>query len=136
MENNTAPWSQLEAAAAAALSTAYAPYSKFRVGAAAQTTDGRIVSGCNIENAAYGVTLCAECAMVGEMFATGGGQLQYFVCFGQLEQGKVELITPCGRCRQLLFEHRAADMLIKTDTGILTMEQLLPYAFGPNDIAL
>lgn len=82
MENNTAPWSQLEAAAAAALSKAYAPYSKFRVGAAAMTTDGRLISGCNIENAAYGVTLCAECAMVGELFATGGGKLQHFFVLG------------------------------------------------------
>lgn len=136
MENNTAPWSQLEAAAAAALSKAYAPYSKFQVGAAAMTTDGRLISGCNIENAAYGVTLCAECAMVGELFATGGGKLQHFLCLGQLEDGPVQLITPCGRCRQLLFEHRAPDMEVQTDTGVLSMEQLLPYAFGPNDISL
>ena len=59
MNNTSAPWSQLEAAAAAALSKAYAPYSNFRVGAAALSSDGRLVSGCNIENAAFGVTLCA-----------------------------------------------------------------------------
>ncbi|MGX1749041.1 cytidine deaminase [Glutamicibacter protophormiae] len=134
MTNTTAPWSQLEAAAAAALSKAYAPYSNFRVGAAALTGDGRLVSGCNIENAAFGVTLCAECSMLGELFATGGGTLDYFVCFGQLKDGELELITPCGRCRQLLFEHRGPDLRIKTASGIVGMDQLLPDAFGPHNI--
>ena len=134
MENNTAPWPQLEAAAAAALSKAYAPYSNFRVGSAALTSDGRLISGCNIENAAYGVTLCAECAMVGELFATGGGTLDYFVCFGQLGDGPLELITPCGRCRQLLFEHRGQDLKIKLARGIVGIAYLLPEAFGPHNI--
>lgn len=134
MTTNTAPWSQLEAAAAAALSQAYAPYSKFRVGSAAQTSDGRLISGCNIENAAYGVTLCAECSMVGQLFATGGGTLEYFLCFGQLADGAMELITPCGRCRQLLFEHRGANLLIKTARGIVGIEDLLPDAFGPQNL--
>ncbi|XAZ35520.1 cytidine deaminase [Glutamicibacter halophytocola] len=89
MTANTAPWSQLEAAAAAALSQAYAPYSTFRVGSAAQTSDGRMISGCNVENAAYGVTLCAECSMIGQLFATGGGTLEYFLCFGQLAEGGI-----------------------------------------------
>lgn len=134
MNNTTVPWSQLEAAAAAALSKAYAPYSNFRVGAAALSSDGRLVSGCNIENAAFGVTLCAECSMLGELFATGGGTLDYFVCFGQLKDGPLELITPCGRCRQLLFEHRGPDLRIKTASGIVGMDQLLPDAFGPHNI--
>lgn len=135
MNTPNAPWSQLEAAAAAALSQAYAPYSKYRVGAAALTSDGRLISGCNIENAAYGVTLCAECAMVGQLFATGGGKLSYFLCLGQREGHEPELITPCGRCRQLLFEHRAADLELKTARGIMSMEQLLPDAFGPDNIS-
>lgn len=134
MDSNNAPWPQLEAAAAAALSQAYAPYSEFRVGAAALASDGRLVSGCNIENAAYGVTLCAECSMVGQLFATGGGTLEYFLCFGQLREGELELITPCGRCRQLLFEHRGADLKIKTARGIVGIDDLLPDAFGPNNL--
>jgi len=134
MTINTAPWSQLEAAAAVALSQAYAPYSKYRVGSAAMTSDGRMISGCNIENAAYGVTLCAECSMVGQLFATGGGTLEYFVCFGQLEDGELELITPCGRCRQLLFEHRGADLRIKTARAIVGIDDLLPDAFGPQNL--
>ena len=128
------PWDELEQVAATALAKAYAPYSNFRVGAAALTSDGRIISGCNVENAAYGVTLCAECAMIGELFATGGGTLEFFVCFGQLKDEPLEIITPCGRCRQLLFEHRGADLKIKTATKIITMDQLLPEAFGPSNL--
>ncbi|WP_431711321.1 cytidine deaminase [Glutamicibacter uratoxydans] len=130
------PWPRLEAAARAALSNAYVPYSRFSVGAAALTSDGRIVSGCNIENAAYGVTLCAECSMVGELFATGGGTLSHFLCFGRLENDTEQLITPCGRCRQLLYEHRGQNLQIKTANGIVGIETLLPDAFGPHNLSL
>lgn len=128
-------WDRLEAAALAALENAYVPYSRYRVGAAAATSDGRVVSGCNIENAAYGVTLCAECAMIGQLFATGGGTLSHFVCFGRTEEGAAELITPCGRCRQLLYEHRGAQLRIKTARGIVGIDALLPDAFGPHNLS-
>lgn len=128
-------WARLEEAARVALRNAYVPYSRFSVGAAALTSDGRIVSGCNVENAAYGVTLCAECSMIGELFATGGGTLSHFVCFGQLESGEIQPITPCGRCRQLLFEHRGTDLQIKTANGIVGIDTLLPDAFGPHNLS-
>ncbi|MDQ6753792.1 MAG: cytidine deaminase, partial [Actinomycetota bacterium] len=111
---------------------AYAPYSRFPVGAAALTEDGRIVSGCNVENASYGLTLCAECTMVGNLQLTGGGRLAAFCCVDA--HGKV--LMPCGRCRQLLYEFRAPGMLLMTTQGIRTMDQVLPDAFGPQDLEL
>lgn len=123
-------WETLRLAAVAAMERAYAPYSKFKVGAAALTEDGRIVSGCNVENAAYGVTLCAECNMVGELFATGGGKLHAFYCV----DSSGAALMPCGRCRQLLSEHRGSDMVLMTPHGIHTMEQVLPDAFGPHNL--
>jgi cytidine deaminase len=119
-------WEALKAAARAAMKNAYAPYSKFPVGAAALTGDGRIVSGCNVENASYGLTLCAECALVGNLQMTGGGQLRAFYCVDAA--GKV--LMPCGRCRQLLYEFRAPGMELMTTQGIKTMDQVLPDAFG------
>ena len=89
-------WDELRTAATEAMERAYVPYSRFKVGAAALVSDGRIVSGCNIENASYGVTLCAECTMVGELFMSGGGQLVAFVCV----DGHGKTLMPCGRCRQ------------------------------------
>jgi len=121
-------WDRLRAAAADAMERAYAPYSGFRVGAAALTEDGRLVSGCNVENAAYGVTLCAECALVGQLHMTGGGRLRAFLCVG----GDGRLITPCGRCRQLLWEFRAPGLAVLTAAGVTTVEALLPEAFGPD----
>jgi cytidine deaminase len=109
---------------------AYAPYSNFPVGAAALTEDGRVVSGCNIENASLGVTLCAECSLVSELFMTGGGRLVAFYCV----DGNGNVLMPCGRCRQLLFEHSAPGMLLQTVSGIRTIEQVLPDAFGPRDL--
>ncbi|MDO5743187.1 MAG: cytidine deaminase [Micrococcaceae bacterium] len=123
-------WEALRLAAVAAMRRAYAPYSKFKVGAAALTEDGRIISGCNVENAAYGVTLCAECNMIGELFATGGGKLHAFYC---VDAGGTPLM-PCGRCRQLLSEHRGSKMVLMTPGGIQTMEQVLPDAFGPHNL--
>lgn len=125
-----ADWRRLKEAAQAAMRKAYAPYSKFPVGAAALTHDGRLISGCNVENAAYGVVLCAECTLVGELHMTGGGKLRAFYCVG----GDGEVLMPCGRCRQLLFEHRAPGMELMTVSGIKTMDQVLPDAFGPDDL--
>jgi cytidine deaminase len=123
-------WAALEAAAVSAMKNAYAPYSKFAVGAAALTADGRIVSGCNVENASYGLTLCAECSLVGNLHMTGGGLLRAFYCV----DASGNILMPCGRCRQLLYEFRAADMELMTTQGIKTMDQVLPDAFGPQHL--
>jgi cytidine deaminase len=123
-------WENLKAEAIAALERAYVPYSKFPVGAAALTEDGQIVSGSNIENASYGVTLCAECSLVSDLFRTGGGKLVAFYCVDKHEN----ILMPCGRCRQLLFEHSAKGMLLQTVSGVKTIEEVLPDAFGPRDL--
>ena len=123
-------WKQLKAVATEAMRKAYAPYSNFPVGAAALTDDGRIISGCNVENASYGLGLCAECSLVSELFRTGGGKLVAFACV----DGKGEALMPCGRCRQLLFEHSAEGMLLQTISGIKTINEVLPDAFGPKDL--
>jgi cytidine deaminase len=124
-------WQVLRAAATEAAGLAYAPYSGYRVGAAARVDDGRLVVGCNVENAAYGVTLCAECGLVGQLHLTGGGRLTRFVCVN----GVGEVIMPCGRCRQLLHENAARDLLLWTVSGVRTMAEVLPDAFGPEDLA-
>jgi cytidine deaminase len=124
-------WKQLTNEATAAMRKAYAPYSNFPVGAAAITTEGRVVSGCNVENASYGVGLCAECSLVSELFRTGGGKLIAFACV----DGQGNPLMPCGRCRQLLFEHAAEGMLLQTISGIKTIDEVLPDAFGPKDLA-
>lgn len=123
-------WHVLRDAAVEAMRQAYVPYSKYPVGAAALVTDGRIVSGCNVENASYGLTLCAECGLVSSLHMTGGGLLTAFVCVN----GDADVIMPCGRCRQLLFEHAAPGMLLDTVSGIKTIDEVLPDAFGPRDI--
>ncbi|GAA1425400.1 cytidine deaminase [Agrococcus citreus] len=123
-------WSALHAAAVEAAGKAYAPYSGFPVGAAALVDDGRLISGANIENAAYGVTLCAECSLVSELVMGGGGRLVAFACVN----GAGERLMPCGRCRQLLSEHAAPGMLLDTVSGIRTMAQVLPDAFGPAEL--
>ncbi len=113
--------------ARAACAQAYAPYSGYPVGAAALVSDGRVVSGCNVENAGYGVTLCAECGLVSDLVRGGGGRLVAFTCCN----GDGDVIMPCGRCRQLLWEHGGAPMQIETPQGILTLDEVLPQAFGP-----
>jgi len=123
-------WGSLTERAVEAMRLAYAPYSRFPVGAAAVVDDGRVVVGCNVENAAYGVTLCAECGVVSQLHITGGGRLTHFVCVN----GDSEVIMPCGRCRQLLFENGGADLLLLTVSGVRTMAQVLPDAFGPADL--
>ena len=124
-------WNELKDAAIVAMKKAYAPYSHYPVGAAALVDDGRIVSGCNVENASYGVGLCAECGLVSNLSMTGGGKLVAFYCV----DGAENILMPCGRCRQLLFEHSAEGMLLQTVSGIKTMDQVLPDAFGPRDLA-
>jgi cytidine deaminase len=110
------------------MTKAYAPYSHYPVGAAARVDDGRVVTGCNVENAAYGVGLCAECGMVSSLHASGGGRLTHMVCV----DAHGEVIMPCGRCRQLLFEHGGPDMLMLTVSGVRPMSEVLPDAFGPD----
>ncbi|MBS2939150.1 cytidine deaminase [Nocardioides sp. J2M5] len=124
-------WDGLRAAATDVMRRAYAPYSQYLVGAAARVDDGRTVVGCNVENAAYGVVLCAECGLVSQLHATGGGRLTHFVCVNR----DGEVIMPCGRCRQLLFEHGGRDLLVWTVSGIRPMSEVLPDAFGPDDLA-
>lgn len=119
------PWALLIAEAREAMHRAYVPYSRFPVGAAALVDDGRIVSGCNVENASYGLTLCAECGLVSALHATGGGRLTHFVCV----DGSGAVLMPCGRCRQLLFEHRAPAMQVLTVSGLRSMDEVLPEAF-------
>lgn len=123
-------WDTLMQAAIDIAARAYAPYSGYRVGAAALADDGRLVVGCNVENAAYGVTLCAECGLVSQLHATGGGRLTHFVCVN----GAGEVIMPCGRCRQLLWENGGAALEVLTPQGVLAMDAVLPQAFGPADL--
>jgi cytidine deaminase len=112
------------------MARAYAPYSKFPVGAAALVDDGRIVSGCNVENASYGLTLCAECGLVSSLHTSGGGRLLAFTCVSR----SGELLMPCGRCRQLLWEHGGPDLEVDTADGPVLMIEILPRAFGPEDL--
>ena len=124
-------WAALRAVATGMLVHAYVPYSHYPVGAAAIVDDGRVVSGCNVENASYGVTLCAECGLVSALAATGGGRLVAFTCV----DARGEVLAPCGRCRQLLFEHGGRELLVETAAGVKTMDEVLPGAFGPDDLA-
>ena len=127
-------WDSLTQAANDIAARAYAPYSGYRVGAAALADDGRLVVGCNVENAAYGVTLCAECGLVSQLHATGGGRLTHFVCIALDQRGAGDVIMPCGRCRQLLWENGGAALEVLTPQGVLAMDAVLPQAFGPADL--
>ena len=127
----TIDWDQLRAAAREASRRAYAPYSHFPVGAAALVDDGRIVTGCNVENASYGLTLCAECGLVSALHASGGGRLVALACV----DGDGSALMPCGRCRQLIWEHGGMECLVDTPLGILPMTSVLPQAFGADDLA-
>ena len=119
-------WEALRVEARNAMHNAYVPYSGYPVGAAALVDDGRVVSGCNVENASFGLTLCAECGLVSALHAGGGGKLVAFACV----DGDGAVLMPCGRCRQLLWEHAADGLLLDTLDGPLPIEQLLPQAFG------
>ena len=123
-------WDLLHATATEAMNRAYAPYSRFPVGVAALVDDGRIVSGCNVENAAYGVALCAECGMISQLHLTGGGRLVAVSCVN----GNGDPLMPCGRCRQLLWEHGGPACEVMTATGVRTMAEVLPDAFGGDDL--
>ncbi len=123
-------WDALTAAAVEARRHAYAPYSGYPVGAAARVEDGRVVSGCNVENAAYGVGLCAECGVVSELHRSGGGLLTHFVCVN----ADGDVIMPCGRCRQLLWENGGPELLLLTVSGVRPMREVLPDAFGPESL--
>lgn len=123
-------WESLRAAATEAMKKAYVPYSHFPVGAAAIVEDGRLISGCNVENASYGLTLCAECTLVSILQMTGGGRLVAFTCV----DGRGDILMPCGRCRQLLFEHSAPGMLLETVSGMRTIDEVIPDAFGPRTL--
>jgi cytidine deaminase len=130
---NAAPeidWPALRDAAREAMEHSYSPYSHYPVGAAALVDDGRVVSGCNIENASYGVTLCAECSLVSQLRMTGGGRLVAFACV----DGEGDCLMPCGRCRQLLYEFGGDELLMDTPRGVLPMSAVLPQAFGPQHL--
>jgi len=123
-------WDLLRTEALAAMKKAYVPYSKFPVGVAALVDDGRTVTGCNVENASYGLTLCAECGLVSSLIASGGGRLVAFACVDISGNP----LMPCGRCRQLLQEHGGSKLQMMTDQGVKTLADLLPWAFGPEEI--
>jgi cytidine deaminase len=123
-------WEQLRTEALAAMKKAYVPYSNFPVGVAALVNDGRIVTGCNVENASYGLTLCAECGLVSSLISSGGGRLVAFACVDIAGNP----LMPCGRCRQLLQEHGGSNLLLMTDQGVKPLSELLPWAFGPEEI--
>lgn len=124
-------WDSLKSEAKLAMAKAYAPYSKFPVGVAALVDDGRIISGCNVENASYGLTLCAECSLVSELIMSGGGRLIAAVCVDK----NGDLLSPCGRCRQLLFEHGGEKLELLTPAGPKSMADILPWGFGPKDLS-
>ncbi|MFD9740198.1 cytidine deaminase [Umezawaea sp. NPDC059074] len=123
-------WAVLREKAIEAAQNAYCPYSGLQVGSAALCDDGRIVVGCNVENAAYGVALCAECTMAGQLRLTGGGRFVAVAC----RSGSGDLLMPCGRCRQVLFELGGPECLVDTPRGALPMSDVLPDAFGPEDL--
>ncbi len=123
-------WDELRAAAVDAAAAAYAPYSRLHVGAAALCDDGRLVVGCNVENASYGLGMCAECTMAGQVRLTGGGRLIAVAC----RSGTGELLMPCGRCRQVLYEFGGPDCLVDTPRGPAPLADILPDAFGPSDL--
>jgi cytidine deaminase len=127
----TVDWKLLRDKAIQAAYGAYAPYSRFPVGAAALVDDGRIITGCNVENVSYGLGLCAECAVVCALHSTGGGRLLALACV----DGGGSPLMPCGRCRQVLLEHGGPDLLIDHADAPRRLGDLLPDAFGPDDLA-
>lgn len=123
-------WDALHAAAVGIMQHAYAPYSKFPVGVAGLVDDGRIVVGCNVENASYGLGLCAECGLVSALMASGGGRLVAVYCV----DAHGAALAPCGRCRQLLLEHGGQELQVMGEQGVLTMSDLLPWAFDAAEL--
>ncbi len=127
----TIDWAALRAAATDVAGRAYAPYSRLRVGAAGLAGDGRVITGCNVENASFGLTLCAECGLVSALHATGGGQLTAV----SVVAGDGEPLVPCGRCRQLLLEAGGPGLLLDTEAGPRELGELLPGAFTGTDLS-
>ena len=123
-------WTVLREAATGAMRRAYAPYSRFPVGAAGLVSDGRIVTGCNVENASYGLALCAECGLVSALALSGGGQLVAVSCV----DGNGDPLMPCGRCRQLIWEHGGPRCLVDAEPMPVSMVHLLPDAFDAADL--
>ncbi|MBP3086137.1 cytidine deaminase [Mycolicibacterium fortuitum] len=123
-------WNLLRDKAIEVSAHAYAPYSGFPVGAAALADDGRVVTGCNVENVSYGLGLCAECAVVCALHSGGGGRLLALSCVGP----DGDVLMPCGRCRQVLLEHGGPELLIDHRNGPRPLRELLPDAFGPDDL--
>ena len=130
MQPDRVDWDALRRLAVEAAAAAYCPYSGLQVGAAALVDDGRVVIGCNVENASYGLGLCAECTLVGQLRLTGGGRLVALAC----RSGTGELLMPCGRCRQVIYEFGGSELLVDTPTGPETMTWVLPAAFGPEHL--
>ncbi|MCM6777752.1 cytidine deaminase [Nocardia sp. CDC159] len=126
----TIDWNMLREKAFEAMGRAYAPYSRFPVGAAGLTDRG-VFTGCNVENVSYGLGLCAECVLVGNLIASGGGRLLAVVAC----DSRGETLMPCGRCRQVLYEHGGAALLVDHGDGPRPLGDLLPSAFGPDDLA-
>jgi cytidine deaminase len=123
-------WQELRVAATAVALNAYVPYSRLRVGAAGLVDDGRVVTGCNVENASYGLTLCAECGLVSALHASGGGRLVKV----SIVAGDGLPLAPCGRCRQLLLEAGGPGLLLDTSEGATTIGALLPGGFTGEDL--
>ena len=127
-------WEQLARRAGEVRERAYTPYSHFQVGAAGLVDDGRVVVGCNVENAAFGVTLCAECGLVSTLHASGGGRLVAVSVVGGPAGRQPVPVMPCGRCRQLLWENGGPDCLLETARGVQPMTAVLPDAFDAGDL--
>lgn len=124
-------WSALRQQALEATARSYAPYSRFRVGAAALTDDGRTITGCNVENASYGLSLCAECGVVSRLHDSGGGRL--IAVTAMHADGTV--LAPCGRCRQLLLEAGGGDLMVDGAAGPKRLAELLPDSFSVDDLS-
>ncbi|RVW05789.1 cytidine deaminase [Rhodococcus xishaensis] len=124
-------WKLLRDNAHRAMSRAYAPYSKYPVGAAALDMEGHLVTGCNVENVSYGLSLCAECVLVGNLISRGGGRLMAVTCC----DASGAILMPCGRCRQVLLEHGGVELMVDTRSGVRPLGDLLPDAFGPTEQA-
>ena len=127
-------WAALRAAARTAMHRAYAPYSDFPVGAAALVDDGRVITGCNVENASYGLGQCAECSLVCALYGDGEPGPRRLVAVAVVD-GNGDPLMPCGRCRQLLWEHGGPELLLATAGGIRPLAEVLPDAFGPDDLS-
>ncbi len=127
----TIDWAELRAAATRAAANAYAPYSRLRVGAAGLTTNGAVVTGCNVENASFGLTLCAECGLVGALHAAGAGRLIAV----SVVAADGEPLVPCGRCRQLLLEAGGGGLLLDSRPEPRKLGDLIPDAFTGTDLA-